>query len=268
MRLSAFSATPCNARSYIYNTRLLRRQTPFTLIELLVVIAIIAILAAMLLPVLSKAREQARSASCLSNQRQLSLAFLLYASDYDDYLPCLDNMKGSGVNSYGATVGAKNWLDEVVRQYLGSAAAASSSPSKVLFCPDEPDHADIATNYGLNYLIASAGQGALKTTSFEAPAATAMLVENTGHLCYYCYVLNPEGRHITGASYGLNRAALFRHKDGKVCNVSFLDGHAEGLTRLKLPCRESYPELAEAVLRNTWFNQGRVSASLETIEPL
>ncbi len=268
MRLSAFSTTPCNARSYIYNTRLLRRQTPFTLIELLVVIAIIAILAAMLLPVLSKAREQARSASCLSNQRQLSLAFLLYASDYDDYLPCLDNMKGSGVNSYGATVGAKNWLDEVVRQYLGSAAAASSSPSKVLFCPDEPDHADIATNYGLNYLIASAGQGALKTTSFEAPAATAMLVENTGHLCYYCYVLNPEGRHLTGASYGLNRAALFRHKDGKVCNVSFLDGHAEGLTRLKLPCRESYPELAEAVLRNTWFNQGRVSASLETIEPL
>ncbi len=268
MCLSTFSATPCNARSYIYNTHLLRRQTPFTLIELLVVIAIIAILAAMLLPVLSKAREQARSASCLSNQRQLSLAFLLYASDYDDYLPCLDNMKGSGVNSYGATVGAKNWLDEVVRQYLGSAAAASSSPSKVLFCPDEPDHADIATNYGLNYLIASAGQGALKTTSFEAPAATAMLVENTGHLCYYCYVLNPEGRHLTGASYGLNRAALFRHKDGKVCNVSFLDGHAEGLTRLKLPCRESYPELAEAVLRNTWFNQGRVSASLETIEPL
>ncbi len=240
----------------------------FTLIELLVVIAILAILAAMLLPALSKAREQARWVSCLSNQRQLSLAFLLYASDYDDYLPCLDNMRGGGVNSYGAAVGAKNWLDEVVRQYLGSAAAASSEPSKVLFCPDEPDREDITTNYGLNYLVASSGQGAQKTTSFQAPAATSMLVENTGHLCYYCYVLNPDGRHLTGSSYGLNRAALFRHKDGKVCDVSFLDGHAEGVTRLKVPCQESYPEAEEAVLRNTWFNQGRVSSSLETIEPL
>lgn len=252
---------PCS-----HPTRTIRR--PFTLIELLVVIAILAILAAMLLPALSKAREQARWVSCLSNQRQLSLAFLLYASDYDDYLPCLDNMKGSGVNSYGAAVGVKNWLDEVVRQYLGSAAAASSEPSKVLFCPDEPDRADITTNYGLNYLVASSGQGAQKTTSFQAPAATSMLVENTGHLCYYCYVLNPDGRHLVGASYGLNRAALFRHKDGKVCDVSFLDGHAEGLTRLKVPCRESYPETEEAVLRNTWFNQGKVSSSLETIEPL
>lgn len=252
---------PCS-----HPTRTIRR--PFTLIELLVVIAILAILAAMLLPALSKAREQARWVSCLSNQRQLSLTFLLYASDYDDYLPCLDNMKGSGVNSYGAAVGVKNWLDEVVRQYLGSAAAASSEPSKVLFCPDEPDRADITTNYGLNYLVASSGQGAQKTTSFQAPAATSMLVENTGHLCYYCYVLNPDGRHLTGASYGLNRAALFRHKDGKVCDVSFLDGHAEGLTRLKVPCRESYPEAEEAVLRNTWFNQGKVSSSLETIEPL
>ena len=263
---STLFVIPCIATSYTHNNR--PRRHFFTLIELLVVIAIIAILAAMLLPVLSKAQEQARWTSCISNQRQLSLAFLMYASDYDDYLPCLDNMKGSGVNSYGATVGVKNWLDEVVRQYLGSAAAASSEPSKVLFCPDEPDHADIATNYGLNYLIASNGQGAQKTTSFQAPAVTAMLVENTGHLCYYCYVLNPDGRHLTGSSYGLNRAALFRHKDGKICNVSFLDGHAEGVTRLKLPCRESYPEIEEAVLRNTWFNQGKVSASLETIEPL
>ena len=64
----------------------LRRREGFNLVELLVVIAVIAILAGLLLPGLSRARERALAAACQSNLRQLQLAFQLYASDNADQL--------------------------------------------------------------------------------------------------------------------------------------------------------------------------------------
>jgi len=111
-----------------------RTRTGFTLIELLVVVAIIAVLIALLLPALAKARDSAKAAQCLSNQRQIGLAILQYAHDWNNYIPGLYDATQS---PYWKRMWHTNLL---LNKYLAASvrpAAEQAAPiiSDVLHCP-------------------------------------------------------------------------------------------------------------------------------------
>ena len=186
----------------------------FTLIELLVVIAIIAILAAILFPVFAKAREKARQASCLSNIKQISIAVLQYAQDYDERLPQGASVSWNAISANDHEMGLMPYVKN----------------TQVFICPSRQTYTLVnnmvtpavsyPSSYGFNYLLGGA------MSAIPSPAEMVYSLD-----AWNCWI---DGdiwlwRRISGYGIGLSdndpNKPCAAHNDG--VNVAYLDGHGK-----------------------------------------
>ena len=203
------------------------RQRGFTLIELLVVIAIIAILAGLLFPVFSSAREAARRTACVSNMRQLGSAVTMYTQDYDETLPCTwDGAVGAGGNA-----GSGGWITWTnfrgpTQFYPEQGSLNSYVKSAALFtCPD--DSARRGASYAINSLLSQPTpilgyHAGLSLGALSEPASTFLFVEEGGNQNY------PDSTDDAYFNVSMNILTA-RHHGGSVFN--FCDGHVKYLKR-------------------------------------
>ena len=166
------------------------RRSGFTLIELLVVIAIISILAAILFPVFQKVRENARRASCQSNEKQLGLAFIQYQQDADEKLP-----SGDGVTH----VSGCGWAGNIY---------PFTKSTSVYKCPDDSTANNgnlVACSYGYNRNLTLGTKSSLLTNSLAsltAPANTVLLYEAVGNQSNVANAPGTTGGLDTGSQSG------------------------------------------------------------------
>ena len=178
----------------------------FTLIELLVVIAIISILAAILFPVFAKAREKARQVACLSNLRQLGLAFQQYVDDNDQFLP------GSGAPSLCANQPCYNgWVPPMVvspspgntsvlpaKIELGQVYSYTKSTG-IYVCPSDPNGNTKRLSYSMNYLLTL-----FNVSQVDAPTTTVLLIDEQNTLndpSFSPCIDMPTRQHTGGADF-------------------------------------------------------------------